>query len=396
MSCDVIVVGAGPAGCAAAIELALAGRSVLLFERGELPQAKTCGDLLLPPALRALESLGVVAGVHAAGLTLTEMQLQSPGRLSVTLPLTGVSLQRPQLHALLQQRAMALGVVLQRAEVVGPLKEDGAPAGVRYRDLLGEEQTVRAPLVLLASGCRSATLAAFGVEMRAEPTAVGIRCYYRDLDGESSSCAHIGLQRQLGPGFGWVIPLPGGIYNIGCGRLLNGVRAESINLRQMLDAFIHSFEPAWRVIGHEDPVGIPCSGLLRSGLCGSRAFRDGLLVAGDAVGSAAPLVGTGIAAALQSGQCAAQVALTALRDGDLSAAGLADYERRLAELLQPRYRALTQAEQWYASPRRLDQLARQARRKPATAALLADLVTEGTAAEQLFSLRGLLGFARKA
>ena len=56
---DVLVVGGGPAGCAAAIALARKGTRVLLLERMRRPQPKTCGDALLPDALLALGALGL-------------------------------------------------------------------------------------------------------------------------------------------------------------------------------------------------------------------------------------------------------------------------------------------------------------------------------------------------
>src|SRR6185436_2355306 len=56
---DVAVVGAGPAGSAAAYHLASAGLSVVMLERKRFPRDKVCGDVLTPRALRALERLGL-------------------------------------------------------------------------------------------------------------------------------------------------------------------------------------------------------------------------------------------------------------------------------------------------------------------------------------------------
>src|SRR4051812_10837984 len=56
---DLVVVGAGPAGCAAAIEARRAGRSVCVIDKATFPRDKTCGDGLTTNALRVLERLGL-------------------------------------------------------------------------------------------------------------------------------------------------------------------------------------------------------------------------------------------------------------------------------------------------------------------------------------------------
>src|SRR3954462_15630493 len=56
---DVIVVGAGPGGSAAAYHLANAGLDVLLLEKTEFPREKVCGDGLTPRAVKQLIKMGV-------------------------------------------------------------------------------------------------------------------------------------------------------------------------------------------------------------------------------------------------------------------------------------------------------------------------------------------------
>ncbi len=64
-SCDVLVVGAGPAGSAAAATLARAGRDVVLVDAQAFPRDKVCGDGLIPDAHHALRKLGVLDEVMA-------------------------------------------------------------------------------------------------------------------------------------------------------------------------------------------------------------------------------------------------------------------------------------------------------------------------------------------
>jgi menaquinone-9 beta-reductase len=60
---DVIIIGAGPAGCAAARTLASAGFSVGLFDKAIFPRDKICGDALIPDAHHVLKKLGLMERV---------------------------------------------------------------------------------------------------------------------------------------------------------------------------------------------------------------------------------------------------------------------------------------------------------------------------------------------
>jgi threonine dehydrogenase-like Zn-dependent dehydrogenase len=64
-ACEVLVIGAGPAGSACAQALASAGCDVVLVDQHDFPRDKTCGDGLIPDAHRALERLGVLDEVMA-------------------------------------------------------------------------------------------------------------------------------------------------------------------------------------------------------------------------------------------------------------------------------------------------------------------------------------------
>ncbi|HAD04271.1 MAG: hypothetical protein A2005_04580 [Desulfuromonadales bacterium GWC2_61_20] len=390
MKCDVIVVGAGPAGCAAAIDLARQGYAVRVLERGSLPQAKVCGDTLFAETLTLLEHLGLGALARQEGLPLKTLNLQAPGGRVVPLEVNATSLQRVRLHQLLQEEVRRSGASIETAEVVAPLRQGESLRGVSVRGPGDEPGEVLAGLVILAGGARYATLEAFGLGLRPEPTAVGMRAYYRVLNPPVETAAHLAFHRVLGAGFGWVVPLPGGIYNIGCGRFLHGAPAGQTDLLKTLEAFIHHFEPAWRVVGHDDAIGLPCAGLLRSGLSGAVTAAQGLLVAGEAAGTASPLTGAGVARALESGLVAARTAALALQAGDFSAPFLVRHSARLEEG-RSYYRELERAERWFAAPRRLNLLAWQAARHPPLRNAISAIIDRGAVPAPVFSLAGLLG-----
>src|SRR3954452_13051724 len=83
LTTDVAVVGGGPAGCAAAITLARAGRDVVLLDKARFPRDKCCGDGLTTGALRRLEALGLRPEAVPSWTPVAEAWVRSPsGRVA--------------------------------------------------------------------------------------------------------------------------------------------------------------------------------------------------------------------------------------------------------------------------------------------------------------------------
>jgi menaquinone-9 beta-reductase len=391
MHADVVVVGAGPAGCAAAVYLGRQGCRVLLLERACRAQPKTCGDSLLPDALGALDGLGLGAQVRGAGRCLTSLEVTAPGGRTVSLTVPSVTLPRPSLHALLQDEAIRCGVQLLAGEAVAPLMDGEQVVGVSVRSDRQPLFSIHAPLVILTSGARSGTLRDFGVCLQAEPSALGIRAYFRDLSGEFADSLHISYDRSLFPGYGWVIPLQDGLYNIGCGLFPRGTTPSQTDLNRLFDYFLRTFPPARSVASLEAMLGVPSSGLLRTGLVGARSSRAGLLVAGEALGSTLPFTGEGVGKALETGLLAGQVAAEALLGGDFSEAYLARYRLALEQRYRAVYQGYRRAQKWLTIPGLPDLLAWQVARKPALREAAEEMLSGTLPPTSIFSLSGLVG-----
>lgn len=225
---DLLVIGAGPAGSAAAITAARSGRSVLMIDKASFPRDKCCGDGLTTLALRQLDDLGFDVGSMASWFDVGGAWLRSPtGRqVHVALP-TGrgryaAVAPRRELDAALVQHAQAIGVeVAQGHGFAGFLP--ASPTDIRAQvDGLGE---VSARFVVAADGMWSPVRKALGLN---EPGYLGewhaFRQYARNVTGPASQHLHVWFEEDLLPGYAWSFPLPGGRANLGFGVLRDGKR----------------------------------------------------------------------------------------------------------------------------------------------------------------------------
>ena len=107
---DVVVIGAGPAGCAAAIAARRNGMRVLLVERSKLPRYKVCGCCLSPRCLAHLRSLEIP--VDAVGEPLRAVTIGGWGHQAELQLCDEVAVSRAWLDASLARRAVAAGVAV--------------------------------------------------------------------------------------------------------------------------------------------------------------------------------------------------------------------------------------------------------------------------------------------
>lgn len=153
-ACDVLIVGAGPAGSAAAATLALAGHRTLVLEKDRFPRAKVCGEFLSGSARADLRRLGVLADIEAGAEHIERGLLHLPRGHSVAfeLPTTGLGISRSRLDSLLARRAAELGAEVRHGSRVTSI-DRGTGSEFRVRFISdGSAQTLEARSVIGAWG----------------------------------------------------------------------------------------------------------------------------------------------------------------------------------------------------------------------------------------------------
>lgn len=186
---DVVIVGAGPAGSAAAAALAHYGWDVLLIERDTFPRHKVCGEFLSPEAqatLRTLRLADAVAATTPAALTHATVTTQRGRTVRMPLPGAAWGVSRFGMDAALATTAQAQGVELRQGVTVKAFAkvEDGYAIQLQARlhaQADSQPTTVLARALVIACGRHSGTALPPYLTPHMRPRFVGIKAHYAAL-----------------------------------------------------------------------------------------------------------------------------------------------------------------------------------------------------------------------
>jgi geranylgeranyl reductase family protein len=299
---DTIVVGAGPAGCAAAYDLAVAGQSVLLLDKSDFPRPKACAGGLTTKAVKALRySIEPVVRV-----AVRRVQLEGEG-LSTSLksrdPICVMTV-RAELDEYCLGKTIAAGADFRRISRVRAITR--FQSGV---ELTAGDATYRARFLIGADGASGQVRRLCGEGTWFSP-GFALEVQTSMPRGEVDLTFDFG---SVPGGYAWVFPkgnhLNVGVYSQSCaaGLTRSGLLGY-VKQRLGVDAADH-------VTGQYLGMGAEACGVD----CVRADLRDRVLLAGDAGGFVDPLTGEGIYGALLSGQAAAGAVLAEL-GGDGTAA----------------------------------------------------------------------------
>jgi geranylgeranyl reductase family protein len=312
LRCDLLVVGAGPAGSALAAAAAADGHDVLLIEAAHHPRPKVCAEYASPRIAEELARLGA-DGWQGAAIPLRGMRVVF-GDASAEIhyahrasPRTAWGLDRLRFDAVLARHARARGArLLEGARLVNLLWRRDRVSAARVMTRDGELQ-IRAEWVVGADGARSRSARLLGVERPVRfPRRLGLVAHYEGVAGlEDHGEMHVGDGYYVG-----LAPTPGGELNVGMAlpmRRGSAARRFAAAIAG-LPAVADRLRSSRRIT--------PIRGAAPIGHRVSQVAGPGWLLIGDAAGFVDPFTGEGIYRALRSARAAAH----ALRSGDPAAA----------------------------------------------------------------------------
>lgn len=381
---DVLIVGAGPAGTTAAIDLSRRGFSVALLDRSLFPREKICGDCLLGEAVRYLELLGVAERIRRVAHRVPSMQVYSANGTTFEFPADILTIKRSILDTILAQAAVESGTLFCHGTVTGFGHDDNGRLRVELSRVSG---TVSAQILLVATGAGSLPLSLSESEQYVGPTALAIRCYVRSNADIASGI--LSYDRSVIPGFAWIFPLGEGIFNIGCGTTARRTGFRVHSLRKTFERFVSHFQLAMELFRHgerESPLrGFP----LQTTLARHPIAHGGrMLTIGEAAGTTYRFTGEGISPAIKSALIAADIVTQTLISNDFRL--LEDYAHRLAGELTPRKTGFQRAEKYLSNSMLSNFAASRIRNSTRLQSLCAGIIAGTSNPSAVYSAEALL------
>jgi digeranylgeranylglycerophospholipid reductase len=321
-SVDVVVIGAGPAGCECARGLAGAGHSVMVLEEHARPGDPChCTGIISAQAYRAFS---LPASAIQSELTVAE--LNSPGGVSLRVDLNGTraySVDRREVDRSLAAQAAAAGAAFTYGLAVRKLSV--GRAGVLVQAVQGGEPwTLRARAAVFATGAKSPLPVLAGLA-HARPVVCGAQA---EIPLPSPPEMRVWVGSELAPGgFGWVVPGRPGWSRVGV--LARARPKESLArvARRALGEEAECISPG-AIHLHPVPAAPRCP-----------TFGDRVLSIGDAAGQVKMTTGGGVYYGLLAARIASEVLADALPQGRLAASHLARYQELWQQLLGPEQEA---------------------------------------------------------
>ncbi len=310
---DVIIVGAGPAGCAAAYQLAKQNLQIALLEKGTFPRDKICGDALSPDVMNQFQLMDESLANDFRQL-VTKKRAYSIHFFAPNHERLDVHYKNPKLHAYVSKRMDFDNFLVEEVRKKSNVHffENIAVKKVSCSEKEASIETTqghfKAAIVLGADGAHSVVKSQLiGQKINKKHYSAGLRQYYKNLTPlEEKAGIELHFYQEALPGYLWIFPLPDNQANVGIGMLSEAVSKQEVNLKDLMDELLRTHpklkERFKEAIPMEKPKGFGLPLGSKKVACSGNRF----LLLGDAASLIDPFTGEGIGNAIRSGRVAAE------------------------------------------------------------------------------------------
>ncbi|HOS83534.1 MAG TPA: geranylgeranyl reductase family protein [Bacteroidales bacterium] len=335
---DIVIIGAGPAGCSAALSLQHSGLRVGLFEKDQFPRSKICGDGVCDRSINTLRTINpsyvdeFLKMVPSQCISKTALVYKSH-MYTLEFSSFGYTCKRYEfdnfLFSLVQRDCKNVEVFQQNP--ITRIESSGN--GYLLANQSGDVYS--ASLILIANGAKS-TIAQFvtGNVFSKANYGVAIRAYYSGVRGMHADTIELHYKKEYFPGYLWVFPLADGTANVGFGYHMQDAQKFSGTIQELMQQWILTDVHLRERFAHAQMVSPMQGGLIPYNTNTFNCSGNNYMICGDAASLIDPISGGGIGSAMLSGHLAATYAIECCAKHDFSAEATKKYEDHLKKRIQ--------------------------------------------------------------
>ncbi len=311
---DILIIGAGPAGCSCAYQLSGKGLKVALIDKAVFPRDKICGDGLSPDVINQLhrihpdlaQDFQAVAekkgwsGVRFFSPNYNHIDIRFKKATATKAP-AFVSKRLDFDHFFLNHVKDLPDIHLFQGQKVVEIESTETESIITT-----DQQTFKTKMLIGADGANSVVNRKLtGTKVIKDHYCAGVRQYYSGVENFTHDGIELHYYKDILPGYFWIFPLPNQQANVGLGMLSSEISKHRINLKEKLKDIIENHPNVKHRFANAKPMekpkgfGLPLGS--RKVSCSGHRF----LLLGDAASLIDPLTGEGIGNAIRSGRIAA-------------------------------------------------------------------------------------------
>jgi geranylgeranyl reductase family protein len=353
---DILIVGAGPGGAAAALFLAKNGIASTVVDKATFPRDKICGDALSGKVVEVMNKLDkqMVSEIASDSNFLGShgVIFVAPNAMSLRVPFRKSGNTKTSAPGFISKRMDFDNYLVEklRSNQLVRLREncelrDFEKTETGYKAFVkNSDEVFEAKLVIAADGAYSTFAKKFGgIDTEPEHNCFGLRAYYKNVSGmDNENFIELHFMPEILPGYFWIFPLPGGFANIGVGMRADKMQHKKINLKKQFELILEKNESIRQRFSKAEQVGEVKLWGLPLGSKKRKLSGDNFMLLGDAAQLIDPFTGEGIGNAMMSGMFAALQAADCIAHNDFSSHRMIEYDtkvyHRLWSELQLSYR----------------------------------------------------------
>jgi menaquinone-9 beta-reductase len=327
---DIVIVGAGPAGCAAALALRNSGLTVALLDKSIFPRNKTCGDAIPGAAFKTLQQIMPEAIAQwqdvVAKKSITHSQVVTAKGNSIKVQWSSLAYNSTRVswdNFLLELVKKNTETIVYEACNIKQI--NNTPSAIT----ISTKQDVQftASIIIGCDGAYSAVKKQLFTATIENMPAVAVRAYYTNIN-IAPNTNYFYSNNKIAQSYLWIFPVENNLYNVGFG-IIPSAATQHIDVKKAFTDLLATDKNIQHLFAHNTALtkieGFKLP-LYKKQIAIS---TNRCMLCGDAAQLIDPIQGHGIDKAMESGRLAALQAIQCVAQNNFSAAFINKYDKQV-------------------------------------------------------------------